>query len=92
MPTCFGPNQRFSGNGCKSTLVELRGDGSQTMIPPSLHPDGSRMDFTNFDQDEPEVEYADLLKSVLFLAVCPKVNLGRPLLEHSVRKYCYLAP
>jgi len=28
----FGPTQRFSGNGCKSTLVELRGDGSQTMI------------------------------------------------------------
>ena len=70
--TC-GPTKKFSGNGPKSTLVELRGDGSQTMIPPSIHPDGSRLNFTDINQDAPEVEYADLLKSVSFLAACSEV-------------------
>ncbi|MAB64257.1 MAG: hypothetical protein CMG98_09370, partial [Marinovum sp.] len=70
--TC-GPTKRFSGNGPKSTLVELRGDGSQTMIPPSIHPDGSRLNFTDINQDAPEVEYADLLKSVSLLAACSEV-------------------
>ena len=69
----FGPTQRFSCSGPKSTLVELRGDGSQTMIPPSIHPDGNRVDFTDFDQAAPEVEYDDLLKSVSFLAACSEV-------------------
>ena len=32
--TSFGPTKRFGGNGAKTTLVELRGDGAQTMIPP----------------------------------------------------------
>ena len=70
--TC-GPTKKFSGNGPKSTLVELRGDGSQTMIPPSIHPDGSRLNFTDINHDAPEVEYADLLKSVSFLAACSEV-------------------
>ena len=71
--TTCGPTKKFSGNGPKSTLVEIRGDGSQTMIPPSIHPDGSRLDFTEFDKDAPEVEYADLLKSVSFLAACSEI-------------------
>ena len=50
--TC-GPTKKFSGNSPKSTLVELRGDGSQTMIPPSIHPDGSRLNFTDINQDAP---------------------------------------
>ena len=47
--TSLGPTQRFSGSGSKSNLVEPRGDGSQTMIPPSMHSDGNRLDFTDFD-------------------------------------------
>ena len=35
----FGPRRAFtSTNPNKAMLVELRGDGSQTMIPPSIHP------------------------------------------------------
>ena len=30
----FGPRKTFNAEGAKSTLAELRGDGSQTMIPP----------------------------------------------------------
>jgi putative DNA primase/helicase len=71
--TTCGPTKKFSGNGPKSTLVELRGDGSQTMIPPSIHPNGSHLRFTDINQDAPEVKYADLLKSVSFLAACSEV-------------------
>jgi putative DNA primase/helicase len=71
--TTCGPTKKFSGNGSKSTLVELRGDGSQTMIPPSIHPDGSRLNFTDINHNVPEVEYADLLKSVSFLAACSEI-------------------
>ena len=65
--------KKLIGPDPKSTLVELRGDGSQTMIPPSTHPDGSRLNFTDINQDAPEVEYADLLKSVSLLAACSEV-------------------
>ena len=47
--TSLGPTQRFSGSGSKSNLVEPRGDDSQTMIPPSMHSDGNRLDFTDLD-------------------------------------------
>ena len=69
----FGPTKKFSGNGPKSTFVELRGDESQTMIPPSIHPDGSHLIFTEINQDATEVEYADLLKSVSFLGACSEI-------------------
>jgi putative DNA primase/helicase len=70
--TC-GPTKKFSGNGPKSALLELRGDGFQTMIPPFIHPDGNRLNFTDINQDAPEVEYANLLKSVACLAACSEV-------------------
>ena len=47
--TSLGPTQRFSCSGPKSNLVEPKGNGSQTMIPPSMHSDGNRLDFTDFD-------------------------------------------
>ena len=79
--TTCGPTKKFSGNGPKSTLVEVREDGSQTMIPPSIHPNGSHLRFTDINQEAPEAEYADLLKSVSFLAACSEIaqlwGLGR---------------
>ena len=71
--TSFGPTQRFSGNGPKSTLVELRGDGSQTMIPPSIHPNGAKLIYTEINQDASEVDYDELLRSVSFLGACSEV-------------------
>ena len=44
-----GPRKAFT-SADKSTLVELRGDGAQTMIPPSVHPNGIRLEFTSFSQ------------------------------------------
>jgi putative DNA primase/helicase len=69
----FGPTKQFKGNGPKSVLVELRADGTQTMIPPSTHPDGSRLKFTEINQDASEVEYVDLLRSVSFLGACSEI-------------------
>ena len=69
----FGPTQRFAGNGPKSTLVELRGDGSQTMIPPSIHPNGAKLTYTEINQDASEVDYDKLLRLVSFLGACSEV-------------------
>ena len=72
--TSFGPTKRFGANGAKSTLVELRGDGSQTMIPPSVHPEGDSLVFKDVNPDAAEIEYSDLLRSVSFLAACAEIT------------------
>jgi len=72
--TSFGPTKKFNGNGPKSTLVELRGDGAQTMIPPSIHPNGECLNFTEFNPDALEVEYSELLKAVSFLGACSEIT------------------
>ena len=69
----FGPRKSFNAEGAKSTLVELRGEGSQTMIPPSVHPNGSPLAFISFHEKATEVQYDDLLKSVNLLAACSEV-------------------
>ena len=51
----FGPRKSFNAEGAKSTLVELRGEGSQTMIPPSVHPSGNLLAFMSFHEEAPEV-------------------------------------
>ena len=62
-----GPRKTFTSTD-KSTLVELRGDGSQTMIPPSIHPNGVTLSFTAFNDDAEPVNYDELLKAVNLLA------------------------
>tara|TARA_B110000003_G_scaffold247967_1_gene259375 strand:- start:392 stop:2545 length:2154 start_codon:yes stop_codon:yes gene_type:complete len=72
--TSFGPTKKFAANGAKSTLVELRGDGSQTMIPPSIHPDGDSLVFKDLNPDAADIEYSDLLRLVSFLAACAEIT------------------
>jgi putative DNA primase/helicase len=72
--TSFGPTKRFGANGAKTTLVELRGDGSQTMIPPSVHPDGDSLVFKDVSPEVADIEYSDLLRSVSFLAACAEIT------------------
>jgi len=70
----FGPTKRFTSAGSKTTLVELRANGAQTMIPPSVHPYGTRLTFKAIcDQSEP-VEYSDLLKRVSLLAAAAEIT------------------
>lgn len=68
-----GPRKSFT-TADKSTLVELRGDGSQTMIPPSIHPNGVPLSFTAVNDDAEAVHYDELLKAVNLLAACAEVT------------------
>ena len=63
-----GKRVAFNAAGSKSCIVELRGDGAQTMIPPSMHPSGSKLHVTDVNTSEEPVKYVDLLRSVAFLA------------------------
>ena len=67
-----GPRKSFVSNN-NSTLVELRGDGSQTMIPPSIHPNGVQLAFSAVNDDAEAVHYDELLKAVNLLAACAEV-------------------
>ena len=69
----FGPRKAFNADGTRSTLVELRGDGSQTMVPPSMHTNGSPLIFTAFNGEEAKVKYDALLRSVSMLAACSEI-------------------
>ena len=55
----FGLRKAFNAEGSKSTLVELRGDRAQTMIPPSIHPNGSKLVFTTCNPNAAEVTKED---------------------------------
>jgi len=68
----FGPSKRFYASN-KLTLVELRGNKSQTMIPPSTHPDGSKLTYAKVTETAPLVTYSKLLKSVKILAACSEL-------------------
>ena len=67
-----GPRKSFT-SAEKLTLVELRGDGSQTMIPPSIHPSGVTLSFTALNHDSELVHYDELLKAVNLLAACSEI-------------------
>ncbi len=67
-----GPRTAFT-SADKSTLVELRGDGSQTMIPPSVHPNGIRLKFTSFSKEANSIAYEELLLAVNLLAACSEL-------------------
>ena len=71
--TSFGSRKSFTSDKSGSTLVELRGDGAQTMIPPSVHPNGNKLSFTALNEAANLVEYADLLKAVNLLAACSEI-------------------
>ena len=72
--TTFGPRRAFNGEGAKATLVELRGDRTQTMIPPSFHPNGEQLSFTAFNPNAAAVHYDYLLRHVSFLAACTEIS------------------
>jgi hypothetical protein len=64
-----------------TTIVELRGDGGQTVFPPSVHPSGERVTWATPEAEslEPtEIEYDVLLRAVHALANAVRVKLGFP--------------
>jgi putative DNA primase/helicase len=74
-PADFGTKRlkdpTVEGNDEKGTLVELRGTGSQTMAPPSIHPDTGQIIEWYGKGDPHLVSHAELLKCVEWLgAAC----------------------
>ena len=67
-----GPRKSFTSVD-KSTLAELRGDGAQTMIPPSVHPNGIRLEFTSSNEEANPIAYEELLKAMNLLAACSEL-------------------
>ena len=70
----YGPTKRFTGAGSKTNIVELRADSAQTMIPPSVHPDGSLLTFKAVNENADPVEYSDLLRHVSLLAAVSEIT------------------
>jgi hypothetical protein len=50
-------------------LAEIRSTGAQTVVPPSTHPSGERLEWT-LDGDPANVDHADLRASVAALVIC----------------------
>lgn len=72
-------------------LVEIRADGCQSVVPPSVHPSGERYEY---DADGPpaEVSYDDLLRCVSFLAaIALWAGLADDLRERRLRHEAALA-
>ena len=65
-----GKTRKFNLPDSSECLVELRSDGTQTMLPPSIHPSGHKLQFSYINDSAPAVDYADLLVATQRIAAC----------------------
>ena len=63
-----GKTQQYQCPETGATLVELRSTGSQTMIPPSIHPKGQKLKFTFLDDTATLLDFDDLQVQVRKIA------------------------
>ena len=63
-----GKTQLYQCPETGATLVELRSTGSQTMIPPSIHPSGQKLKFTFLDDTATPLDFTDLQVQVRKIA------------------------
>ena len=63
-----GKTQQYQCPETGETLVELRSTGSQTMIPPSIHPSGQKLQFTFLDDMATPLDFTDLQVQVRKIA------------------------
>lgn len=63
-----GNSRRINCPETNDVLVELRSNGSQTMLPPSIHPSGHPLYFTAIHNQADEMDFAELDRSVSLLA------------------------
>lgn len=68
----FGPTKRFSSTD-NEVLIELRGNGAQTMIPPSNHEYGGQLRVTEANLELPAQHYEDLRKCVALVAAAAEI-------------------
>ena len=62
-----GKTKRLQGRN--GVIVELRGNGGQTMFPPSVHPSGEHVEFSKADEPA-EADWNDLEANVIELGDC----------------------
>jgi hypothetical protein len=55
------PSKRYSDPSIKRVIFELRGDGCQTMLPPSTHPNGERVEWIH-RRPIAEITYQELIE------------------------------
>ena len=63
-----GKTKRYQCPETGETLVELRSTGSQTMIPPSIHPSGQKLQFTFLDDTATLIDFNVLQNQVRKIA------------------------
>ena len=80
-----GKTQRYQCPETGETLVELRSNGSQTMIPPSIHPSGQKLKFTFLDDTVTPLNFDDLQIQVRKIAaLCLIARHWREGIRHSL--------
>jgi putative DNA primase/helicase len=80
-----GKTQRYQCPETGVTLVELRSTGSQTMIPPSIHPSGQKLEFTFLDDTATPLNFDDLQVQVRKIAaLCLIARHWREGIRHSL--------
>lgn len=80
-----GKTQRYQCPETGETLVELRSNGSQTMIPPSIHPSGQKLKFTFLDDTVTPLNFDDLQVQVRKIAaLCLIARHWREGIRHSL--------
>ncbi len=79
-----GAIEQFKDPATKAMLVELRGQGGQTVIPPSLHPDGERLAWVSYG-DPSSLKLTDLRRAVRRLAAACLLVLSYP--EHNRHEF-----
>lgn len=71
-------------------LAEIRSDRHQTMLPPSVHPEGERLEWAAFEEPA-AVNGSSLAKDVAALAACTLLAVHSPAPGRKLRHDFYLA-
>ena len=71
-------------------IIEVRSTGTQTIVPPSIHPDGDPY-LWDSHQNPAEIAAADLVKAVGYLAACSMLARAWPKPDSHVRNTLSLA-
>ena len=66
-----GKTRRLQGRD--GVIVELRGNGGQTMFPPSVHPSGEHVEFSKADEPA-EADWNDLEANVIELGIATEIS------------------
>jgi hypothetical protein len=69
LPTTKFEDVEKGADGQRRMLVELRRDGAQTIVPPSVHPSGERVMFVSEGFAPADVEGGELLRRARLLAI-----------------------